>query len=723
MEWRIIVPVLCLIGILHVPGNVAQVNNTNITDRFTLRFSINDSFLDVYINSTNNATIDLRKNITSQVESLYKAKYEDFEHFEILQIRNGSIVIEGELQFTNGSKPNVTDLTQILNNGNFTFVIIKDAISIAEVTPLKHSTTGPAATTPATTPNTSQTASPVTNQTATPVTTVSAPAKVAQINLGFSIVQDFKDIYSNLSNTETKELSNNITTACSRVYKSRFPKFLRMNILKFSKGSVVIDSVLEFDSTNGTSPNVTDVKDTLVTAITNGNFSFTINNSSINTTNIPETSATTPATTPNTSQTASPVTNQTATPVTTVSAPAKVAQINLFFSIVQDFKDIYSNLSNTETKELSNNITTACSRVYKSRFPKFLRMNILKFSKGSVVIDSVLEFDSTNGTSPNVTDVKDTLVTAITNGNFSFTINNSSINTTNIPETSATTPATTPNTSQTATPVTTVSAPAKVAQINLFFSIVQDFKDIYSDLNNTETKELSNNITTACSRVYKSRFPKFYRMFIRKFSKGSIVIDSVLEFDSTNGTSPNVTDVKDTLVTAITNGNFSFTINNSSINTTDIPETSATTDSAASNLTDYNITFKMNNAFTNDLLNMTSDGAKKLAKNVTSELDGFCKGFRNFKRSLVWKFSSGSIKVDGLLGFNDTLANNPNATELARGLAEAVRNGTVKLPVDPKSINVTDSSRFTANRSPVLASMLTALWMTLASLLLSAVMH
>ncbi|XP_077102464.1 uncharacterized protein LOC143753698 isoform X2 [Siphateles boraxobius] len=577
MEWRIIVPVLCLIGILHVPGNVAQVNNTNITDRFTLRFSINDSFLDVYINSTNNATIDLRKNITSQVESLYKAKYEDFEHFEILQIRNGSIVIEGELQFTNGSKPNVTDLTQILNNGNFTFVIIKDAISIAEVTPLKHSTTGPAATTPATTPNTSQTASPVTNQTATPVTTVSAPAKVAQINLGFSIVQDFKDIYSNLSNTETKELSNNITTACSRVYKSRFPKFLRMNILKFSKGSVVIDSVLEFDSTNGTSPNVTDVKDTLVTAITNGNFSFTINNSSINTTNIPETSATTPATTP--------------------------------------------------------------------------------------------------------------------------------------------------NTSQTATPVTTVSAPAKVAQINLFFSIVQDFKDIYSDLNNTETKELSNNITTACSRVYKSRFPKFYRMFIRKFSKGSIVIDSVLEFDSTNGTSPNVTDVKDTLVTAITNGNFSFTINNSSINTTDIPETSATTDSAASNLTDYNITFKMNNAFTNDLLNMTSDGAKKLAKNVTSELDGFCKGFRNFKRSLVWKFSSGSIKVDGLLGFNDTLANNPNATELARGLAEAVRNGTVKLPVDPKSINVTDSSRFTANRSPVLASMLTALWMTLASLLLSAVMH
>lgn len=56
-------------------------------------------------------------------------------------------------------------------------------------------------------------------------------------------------------------------------------------------------------------------------------------------------------------------------------------------------------------------------------------------------------------------------------------------------------------------------------------------------------------------------------------SKGSIVTDSVLEFDTTNGTSPNVTDVKDTLVKAIENGNFSLAINSSSISATDITET------------------------------------------------------------------------------------------------------------------------------------------------------
>jgi len=40
-----------------------------------------------------------------------------------------------------------------------------------------------------------------------------------------------------------------------------------------------------------------------------------------------------------------------------------------------------------------------------------------------------------------------------------------------------------------------VNQTAKVAKINLRFSIAQDFKDIYNDLNNTETKNLTANIT------------------------------------------------------------------------------------------------------------------------------------------------------------------------------------------------------------------------------------
>ncbi len=46
--------------------------------------------------------------------------------------------------------------------------------------------------------------------------------------------------------------------------------------------------------------------------------------------------------------------------------------------------------------------------------------------------------------------------------------------------------------------------------------------------------------------------------------------DTILEFDNTNNTSPNVTDVKNTFVDAIKNGNFSFPVDAASVNVTDI---------------------------------------------------------------------------------------------------------------------------------------------------------
>lgn len=51
-------------------------------------------------------------------------------------------------------------------------------------------------------------------------------------------------------------------------------------------------------------------------------------------------------------------------------------------------------------------------------------------------------------------------------------------------------------------------------------------------------------------------------------SKGSVVTDSVLEFDSTNNTTPNITAVKDTFTEAIKTGN--LTVDNTSISVIDI---------------------------------------------------------------------------------------------------------------------------------------------------------
>ncbi|XP_067298585.1 uncharacterized protein [Pseudorasbora parva] len=942
MEWRIIVHVLCLTGIIHVPGNAAQANNTNtntsssssIVYRFSLSFSISGTFQSDYSNIANNATSDLKKNITSEVETLYRS-ITNFEGFNILQFRNGSIVTDGELQFSNGTKPTVADLTQILKNGSFTFAIIKDSINITDITP-------PPATTPA--------GPAVTNQTV--ATTPTPPTKVANISLVFKIVQDFKGIYANLSHPDTIDLSNNITSEFSQIYKKRFPTFHRMIIQKLSKGSIAVDSVLQFDSSNSSAPNASQVTDTLIAAIASGNFSFTFSNTSVSPTDVPDTNVTTAAanTSPTTVQatTVSPasglaeynitfkmnevfsndlsnmasapavnltknvtteldkfykgfrnfkrslvwrfrngsiwvdgllgflnngsnpsvidlamsladavrngrvkltidpksitvtdstgqfattpaapaVTNQTV--ATTPAPPAKLADIRLGFKIVQDFKDIYANLSHPDTIDLSNNITSAFSQIYKKRFPTFHRMIILKLSKGSIAVDSVLQFDSSNSSAPNASQVTDTLIAAIASGNFSFTFSNTSVSPTDVPDTNeynitfkmnevfsndlsnmasapavnltknvtteldkfykgfrnfkrslvwrfrngsiwvdgllgflnngsnpsvidlamsladavrngrvkltidpksitvtdstgqfATTPAAPAVTNQTV--ATTPAPPAKLADIRLGFKIVQDFKDIYANLSHPDTIDLSNNITSAFSQIYKKRFPKFHRMIIQKLSKGSIAVDSVLQFDSSNSSAPNASQVVDTLTAAIASGNFSFKVDNTSINVTVIPDTNATTVSPASGLAEYNITFKMNEVFSNDLSNMASAPAVNLTTNVITELDKFYKGFRNFKHSLVWRFRNGSIWVDGLLGFlNGT---NPSVKDLATSLADAVRNGTVKLTIDPKSITVTDSTGQSANRSPVLASMLTALWMTIASLLLSAVMH
>lgn len=49
-------------------------------------------------------------------------------------LSDGSIVTEGELQFSNGSKPNTSDLKQVLINGSFSFTIITNSITTAEVT-------------------------------------------------------------------------------------------------------------------------------------------------------------------------------------------------------------------------------------------------------------------------------------------------------------------------------------------------------------------------------------------------------------------------------------------------------------------------------------------------------------------------------------------------------------------------------------------------------------
>lgn len=407
MEWRIIVPVLCLIGILPVPGNAADTNSTNTTTisplgngtnniptgfEFNIVFHINESFSETYFNMSNNATIARKNEIISQVMPVY-THLKNFERFDILQFRNGSIVVDGKLHFNSSdSKPTEANLTQILNNGNFTFKLLTNLTRIAEVT-----TTAAPPAAPATTAN--QTAN-ANQTTTTAATTASTPAKITTFNVVFKILQTYKDIYANLSNPETIQLTENITTAFSPFYKQRFTNFRRMWIRKFSQGSIVADSVFEFDNTNNTSPNVTEMTKSFTEAIATGNFSFAVDNTSISVTDITNVSTTT----------------QAATTVSTTTG-STLAEYNMTIKINETFNSDLTNISSPRAVALAKNITDQFDGVFKKRFSNFVRTFVWRFRSGSIIVDALLGFNKT-GTNPAAADV----VKVIQSETFTFKI-------------------------------------------------------------------------------------------------------------------------------------------------------------------------------------------------------------------------------------------------------------------------------------------------------------
>uniref|UniRef100_A0A8C1Q7E5 SEA domain-containing protein n=1 Tax=Cyprinus carpio TaxID=7962 RepID=A0A8C1Q7E5_CYPCA len=429
-----------------------------------------------------------------------------------------------------------------------------------------------------------------------------------------------------------------------------------------------------------------------------------------------------------TNQTAT--TNQTTIPATTVSTPvttlAKTTSLNLVFSLTQTFKEVYDNLSDPETKQLANEITNTFSPTYRKNFKNFLSMKIRKFSKGSIVTDSVLEFDSTNNTTPNITEVKDTFTEAIKTGNLNFTVDNTSISVIDITANdSTTTPVSVTTVSTTAVSTT---AGLNLSEYNVTFKINETFSNDLSDINSFQAVALAKKIADQFDGVFKKRFFGFVRTFIWRFRNGSIIVDALLGFNKT-ANNPTAAEVVKVIADSATNGSFTFTVGslavvdpsgNTDSTTTTVSVTTVST-TAGLNLSEYNVTFKMNETFSNDLSDINSFQAVALAKKIADQFDGvFKKRFFSFVRTFIWRFRSGSIIVDALLGFNKT-AENPTAAEVVKFIADSATNGSFTFTVD--SLTVVDPSGDTASRSPVLASILTALWMTLASLVVSAVMH
>ncbi|XP_047671768.1 putative GPI-anchored protein pfl2 isoform X1 [Tachysurus fulvidraco] len=527
----------------------------------------------------------------------------------------------------------------------------------------------------------SATVSSNTTNTSTAVATTTAPPSA--FSLIFSINEPFSADLSNSSSQLFKDKSANITSQVEPLYKKKFPNFIRMIIKSFSNGSIVTNSTLEFSSDN---VNVNNVTSTLQQGLTN--LTFPVLSNSINATTI-ATATVAPNTTIATA-TVAPNTTNTSTTVATPIVPLSV--FSLIFSINETFSADLSNSSSQLFKDKSANIISQVEPLYKKKFSNFIRMIIKSFSNGSIVTNSTLEFSSDN---VNVNNVTSTLQQGLTN--LTFPVLSNSINATTIatatvaPNTTIATATVAPNTTNTSTTVATPIVPLSV--FSLIFSINETFSADLSNSSSQLFKDKSANIISQVEPLYKKKFSNFIRMIIKSFSNGSIVTNSTLEFSSDN---VNVNNVTSTLQQGLTN--LTFPVLSNSINATTIA--TATVATPIVPLSVFSLIFSINETFSADLSNSSSQLFKDKSANIISQVGPlYQKKFPSFIRMIIQSFSNGSIVTNSTLEFN---SDNVTVNNVTSTLQEGLTNLTI--PVIQGSINATTIATATVAPNTTIAS-------------------
>ncbi|XP_052400966.1 uncharacterized protein LOC127948529 [Carassius gibelio] len=339
------------------------------------------------------------------------------------------------------------------------------------------------------------------------------------------------------------------------------------------------------------------------------------------------------------------------------------------------------------------------------------------------ITNTIATTPSTNNNT-NITNTIATTLSTNNNTNITNTIATtlSTNNNTNITNTITTTPSTNSTTNSTTTSPTNNSP--TTFDFNITFHIDETFNANFTDMTNSATIALKNRIVSQITPAY-TQIKNFQRFDILQFRNGSIVVDGKLIFNNSDS-KPSVAN----LTQILNNGNFSFKVLSNLTSVAEVTTTAGTTTTTASATTQavttsagtklYIVVFKIMQNFTDDLSNLTSPAAINLTNTVIFQFEKVFKTLKSYRRMTIRQFRKGSIEVDSSVEFDK--ASPPTLQEVAKAFTDAVNNGNFTLQINATSILVTDPSA-PANKSPVLASILTAFWMTLASLLFSAVMH
>ncbi|XP_053343999.1 uncharacterized protein LOC128514258 [Clarias gariepinus] len=285
---------------------------------------------------------------------------------------------------TSGTTTTTSSPTTTTTSGTTTTTSSPTTTTTSGTTTTTNSTAN--TTTSGTTTTTNSTANTTTTGTTTITTTV-APA--ATFSLSFKILQTFVPALSNSSSPEFISLAKNITDQVTPIYKAKFKNFLRIRILSFKNGSIDTNSELSFSSSTNANNVISAFNESL------SNFTFQVDPASLS---VKET-----------------------TPTTTTASP--ISQVfSLIFSINSTFFAALADTSSSLFAAYASNITSQIEPLYRTAYSNFARMQILTFSNGSTVVQSLL-FINSNGSDVNVTSIRNTLINGLNSLNFTVLSN------------------------------------------------------------------------------------------------------------------------------------------------------------------------------------------------------------------------------------------------------------------------------------------------------------
>nr|XP_040041922.1 uncharacterized threonine-rich GPI-anchored glycoprotein PJ4664.02-like isoform X3 [Gasterosteus aculeatus aculeatus] len=437
---------------------------------------------------------------------------------------------------------------------------------------------------------------------------VTAPTTTTepQIQLEFKLQQNFTTELTNKSSPEFKELNDNVTTALNMVFSAEFKAaFNRTVINGFSQGSIVVDASLIFNDVT-TLPNASSVGETLKTASTSGNFSLSVNASSI------RAEAVVPPTQPTTTiATSLTPTNMTSAPLN-MTSPA-INMTSQAVNVTSPAMNMTSPMINmtsqavnmtSSTIDMTSPTVNVTSPAVNMTSPQMnmtspaMNMTSPAMNMTSPMINMTSQ--AVNVTSPAVN---------MTSPQMNMTSPPINMTSPLMNMTSAAVSMTSPTIM---VPTTTTAVITTEPKIALEFKLQENFNTNLTEKSSPEFKKLSDTVTTALNMVYQTKFGNaFNRTVINGFSQGSVVVDASLIFNDVT-TLPNASSVGETLKTASTSGNFSLSVNASSIRAEAVVPPTQPSTTIATSLTPSNMTSAPLN-MTLPAINMTSQ-----AVNVTS---------------------------------------------------------------------------------------------------------